>query len=413
MNHVWADPGPITPRVNEDLHPTREGHKGTERIYIVAGGSGFIGTWLVRYLLLRGERSVYILDQKRPPGDVLRHGAIFVEVELSNGPLVENCLAKIAIKCTEFTRVVAYNCSVSRAYWAVLGSLRNLQASETLYVNLAQTMPQNSVCIIHIGDSMAFRKPVQWYKWWSRQAWCQNTPDDTLPILPFGLGDRLHAFSTYAWSQGAVEMLTRSSTATASATLRVDGFVSGHADDDWLSPALQYGGGLLHSWGVPISIVHVEDVVRAALALEYVLIDSESSKARSGSVYTFSSDEVTSLDHVYEYVQRKIPGFRVIRVSPIVAYLLGWVVSFWVFVSTKLGFQISNEEERAQSVLKSSPSTLTLARFSTMQIGQLPNPANARRLTRELQFRPNFTLSQTLDGVIDESMFFKQNGNKK
>lgn len=400
MGRVRVDTGPVVQRVAKDLHSTREGYNKVERIYVIAGGSGFIGAWLVRYLLLREEKSIYILDRIRPPSDILRHGATFIDVELTNGPAVESNLAKIALKCDEATRVIVYNCSVSRSYWSV-GPLKNLQAAETLCVNVGNLMPPRRVVLIHIGDSMAYRKPVQWYKWWKKQGWFQQTPDDTLPILPFSLGDRLQAFSSYAWSQGAVETLTRSLPEIYAATLRVDGFVSGHADDNWLGPALEHGGGILHSWGAPISLVHVEDVVRAALALEFSLLDPETRDDRRGTVFTIGSNEVTSLDRIYEYVREKQPYFHIISVSPIIAYLVGYLVSF---VSVISRWNPLPQKEKGQSILRGSPYTLTLARFSTLQIGQLPNHINTKRLMEELNFQPNFTLSQTLDGVIYETV---------
>ncbi|KAJ7049493.1 hypothetical protein C8F01DRAFT_1183475 [Mycena amicta] len=53
--------------------------------YAVIGGSGFLGTYIVRLLIIRGERNVRILDVNAPPPDILNNPAVsFVKTDITS-----------------------------------------------------------------------------------------------------------------------------------------------------------------------------------------------------------------------------------------------------------------------------------------------------------------------------------------
>lgn len=388
-------------------HPSREGFPGAkERVYIVAGGSGFVGSWIVRYLLLRGEKNVYIFDRRRPTPDLVRHGAIFVEIELTGGTAIEREFASIARRCHSHTKVVIYNCSCIRRYYSEKNTDLGLQAAEILTVN-TKYFPANSVIFIHISDAMSHREPVSFWKIWDRRTWYQRSRSDMAYLIPWASKDKASAFSPYAWYQGAIESLVRS-TSIPNGCLRPEGFITGHAGDNFLSPSILYGGGLLHSGNVPISIINVEDVARAALALEYALLDPKTSSQVSGSVFSIEGT-VTTLKRVYEYIQTK-QSFHIIRVAPVVVYLFSWFVTV---VSLFLpAAPLVSRDMRRENLLCGYPMTFTLSRFSTLQIAQVPNPANRKRVHDLLKFKSNFSAAQTIDGVIRDLNFVHQKTKK-
>ena len=397
--------GPIK-RERMPNHPTREGFPGVDRWYIVAGGSGFVGSWIVRYLLLRGEKRVYIFDRRRPPADVIRHGAIFVDIELTGGVAVEKEMLRIYEQCGSDAYVIIYNCSCIRRYFAVKNVDLGLQAAENLVIN-AKLFPPDKYIIIHIGDAISHRTPVSFWKFWDRRHWTQQSRNDLAYMIPWASKDKDEAFSRYAWYQAAIESLVRS-LSCASGCLRIEGFVTGHAGDSFLSPALAYGGALLHSWNVPISIINVEDVARAALALEYTLLDPKTRSSVSGSVYTIEG-HVTTLSRIYEYIATK-QSFRTIKISPVVVYLFSWVVTvFGFFLPVP---PLHNRDMRKESILCGYPATITLSRFCTLQIAQLPNHHNHKRVLEVLKFRHNFPLAKTLDMVIEENKLLSKSGKR-
>ncbi|PRT57058.1 hypothetical protein B9G98_04678 [Wickerhamiella sorbophila] len=398
--------GPIKPEKRAQ-HPSREGFPGAkERVYIIAGGSGFTGSWIARYLLLRGETNVYILDRRRPPHDLIRHGGMYVEMELTSTIAVEREFAAIARKCHNYTKTIIYNCACIRRYYSEKNTDLGLQVAEILTVN-TKYFPNNSAVFIHIGDAMSHREAVSFWKLWDRRTWYQRSRSDLAYMIPWASKDKASAFSRYAWYQGAIESLVRS-ISIPNGSLRPEGFITGHAGDHFLSPAISYGGGLLHSADVPISIISVEDVARAALALEYALLDPKTSDMVSGSVFSIEGS-VTTLKRIYEYIQSK-QSFHIVRVAPVVVYLFSWIVS--VLSLFLPAASISGRDMRRENLLCGYPMTFTLSRFCTLQIAQVPNHVNRKRVQELLKFKPNFSAAQTIDGVLRDLKLQQEKGKK-
>ncbi|KAJ7621089.1 hypothetical protein FB45DRAFT_928310 [Roridomyces roridus] len=60
--------------------------------YAIIGGSGFLGTYIVRLLLMRGETSIRILDMN-PPGQALEHPSVsFVKCDISSLQSIRDAL---------------------------------------------------------------------------------------------------------------------------------------------------------------------------------------------------------------------------------------------------------------------------------------------------------------------------------
>lgn len=97
----------------------------TQRGYVVTGGCGTLGGWIVRLLLLRGERHVRILDLAPPPADLVDRD----EVDAVKGSITSRSDVEAALNrpFADGTRpsVVFHTASVIR-YWERLPHLYHL-----------------------------------------------------------------------------------------------------------------------------------------------------------------------------------------------------------------------------------------------------------------------------------------------
>lgn len=441
-NTAWVPIPPIA-RHTYPSHPTRGTYKSkqiSDRVYIVAGGSGFVGSWIVRYLLARGDARIFILDRFRPPPDICKPEVTFVQLDLSAGVYVDLELSRVRETVLDSTAVIVYNCCLVRRF-----DLANFRAdlgvavAEFLYVGL-RLFEHKRVFVVHVGDTLAHRAPIRnWDRVWpTRELWCQTAaPDvpDVPDVLPeVGQQDQSthfdqstqpgpawphggphpdsaedaqeRSFSAYAWHQKEVEDITLRLSdhpaVAASAVLRIEGYVSGHLGDGLLSPSIQAGYMVMHSPNAPLTLVHVEDIARGCLNLEYALTDPKTRAAYSGQRFTVGSQEVTSLQRIAEYIQEARPSFTVYRIPAVLMFIATWLLCFMYTPRP------SPRKRPRDSLLRISPGVLTFARLYTLQVGQLPNPENARRQHELLHLRNNFSLSQILDGVLSEVAYVER-----
>lgn len=414
LANIYPEIGPIKHHIYKK-HNTKVGY-GTknkdspDRIYIIAGGSGFVGSWIARYLLARGDR-VVLYDNVRPPSDLLKHGAHWAEVDLTFSAGLINEIRRTLDSVYDDTQVVIYNCALRKRY-----DLHNFRADlgmtsvETLYIAL-NNFPQKRIFIIDIGDCLSHRQPIKNSDRFvpTPELWCQTTAvgnNSTAQSLGFVDSNepdsRMGAFSSYAWHQLQVERMTRRtpdifSTAVAgSAVLLIDGFPSGHVGDGFLSPLVYQNRAVLHSEKVPFSLINVEDVARAALALEYLLLDPETRATVSSQSFVVGSPETTNLKQVFDYVKTRRSKMRVYRLPPALVYAATFLFSFVYTGKPKA------HRTWWDSVLRLTPQTLTFARFYTCQVGQVPNPANEKLQKELLAFNNNYTLHETLSSLLDD-----------
>jgi hypothetical protein len=264
-----------------------------------------------------------------------------------------------------------------------------------------RTIEKAPKCIvINVGDTIQSRRPVSWWRIFS-VPWLQQTKND---IDPVDTSSSSKFISLYAYAKAMAEKVILGSD-LVSASVRIDGFLSGHFGDTLITPALQYGGGLLHSWGVPVSIVHVEDVVRGALAVEYRLLDPDSRPAVSGQPWSVSGKEMTTLGMVYDYINKSNPHFRQIKVQPIIVLLISAYFSL-----RDLVFGSDKNTPKENALLCGAASTFTPQRFSVLQIAQIPNPANAERARSVLGYEPCFGIRDCLDGILREQKIMETRG---
>lgn len=388
-------------------HPTREAFKTeNRRVYIIFGGCEFIGAWFARYLILRKEKIIIMVDDLVPPNDVLKHGALHYYTDTSDIHSMDRTFSEILDSyCLSGAEVIVYNCIVSRRY--AQNRLHpscdlGLRSTELLLLSLTN-YEQRRVTIINISDTMSLLKPVHWMQWWKRDSWVQKLPNDSEGITPFPIEDRSDVATSYGWYQGAVESLLLTATGNyAAASLRTEGLVSGHVGDHQLTDALQFGYGVCHSPNVPVSILHVEDLVRAGLALEYMMLDPATRSQYTQRAFTVYGPEDTTLPHIYDYIKKR-RDLKVLNVDPVVAWIVGWVVTVISVILSFVGIpSITSGRSRTTNLLCPSFNSLSWARFTTVQVCRVRNHKNHERTKDLLKYRHNFHLSNIIDDIINE-----------
>lgn len=387
-----------------------------QRVYFITGGSGFLGAWVARYLILRGEANIWVLDTRKLPSDLLRHGIGHIKVDVADAEALAAAVDSVLERVRNPLAVVYHAAADVRHHdgWTMREgrSMKNAEMAKALvacfgavvqkYETGPETGPKTDdeprCVIINMGDTVQSRRPVSWWKVMGPPPWLQQTRSDTEAV---DVSSPSRFVSLYAYSKALAEKCVLAANegggALVTSSVRVDGLLSGHYGDTLLTPALRYGGGLLHSWGVPLALVHVEDAVRAAVAVEHQLLDPASRSNVAGQAFSISGKDLTTLAHVYDYIRSSVPHFRPVRVQPVIVLLVSQIVSI-----RDLLFGSDYNTRRDNSLLAGAVSTFTPQRFSVLHIAQLSNPANAERARRLLGFEPLFNVRDCLDGILRE-----------
>lgn len=405
----------------------------SKRAYLIIGDSLFLGSWIARYLVLRDEPVVHLISPKSPPKDVLRHGAVFHRGNI--GSFSPDQLHSIitdmvgvfgpqASAGSESVHLVVYFTALDPGL-AGSGEMKSLA---NCLLKSFELLPKTVKPSVILYESVVEHLSPGWFNPWNRVNWIQVTPPDT-DCPRTCLQDMF--FGKYKDNQPI-----------QAAAVKLDGFLSGHLDDPFLSPALNYQGGLNHSGSVPINLVHVEDAVRAGLLLESRVLEHRC----LDNVYTITSQvnikcgashpqglsdapSLTTLNYIYDYCS-KHTDFRPIKVHPVVALLFSSAVSAIPGIgSRRVSGYVSRDDGRRPSNIRSEPkgpkssqvstrsqsplvstsiSSLNRARFDALQVCRVPNPANEVRARAELGYEPRFSISNIVASVVHEHVIVKK-----
>lgn len=192
----------------------------TGRRYIVVGGAGFLGGWIVLHLLARGEepRRIRVLDIRAPVRQDLKEGAAaevdFVQVDISDLKAVSAAFAKSwpfieGEREPELT--VFHNAANIRFYERhpdLLPFSERINVTGTQNVLDASRRVGASTLVYTSSGSIAVRRTRLWlWPWESRPDYFVQTINDDDSIIP---KQHDHFFSNYAVSKTKAERLVRS-----------------------------------------------------------------------------------------------------------------------------------------------------------------------------------------------------------
>uniref|UniRef100_A0A060TGH0 ARAD1D23584p n=1 Tax=Blastobotrys adeninivorans TaxID=409370 RepID=A0A060TGH0_BLAAD len=361
-----------------------------EGLFIVAGGCGFTGSWIVRYLIMRGERNVVVWDRKQKLPNDIRGSTTLDSIDLTSRDHVSQALKRVHQKVTQASKVVVFNCAarIEQHRSSYFGD--NIAIATNLRDVLTDSKIKDKTVMVHIGDSISTTKPVNWLNYWNRSNWVQNSSPD--------LDDHnLHSrhVNTYAYTMHAAESILLNSDIVC-ASLRPHGFISGHLGDSFLTPALHHDGGLMHSPNVPVFLINVEDVAIGALCLEDKLANKDACPSVNHRAFSLAPLDHISFEGMYNRI-RALRDFRVIRIQPVVVLVISYIIGLYrlfireVYLST-----------REQCLLSGIAQTLTPQRFSVLQTVKLPLNENTKRTSQLIGYNCQWTAAQTVDAVVLE-----------
>ncbi|KAJ3505076.1 hypothetical protein NLJ89_g7606 [Agrocybe chaxingu] len=262
----------------------------TGRRYIVVGGSGFVGGWIVRHLLLRGEdpQNIRVIN-KRPPTrkDIQVDKIGFFSADITNPDSIRAAFAAEWPKGSNTTAgiTVFHTAAVMRYYerqesFVPRSSVVNVDGTRNV---LAAAREAGADIFIYTSSgSVPVRRTNFWIFPWQRQpdTMAQVIDDETpLPEKHSGF------FSNYAYTKSIAERLVHEAhnpeKGFRTGTLRPGIVVYGYGDGQsfhaclckrnnpsWMAKTLQ-------------SVVYVENVSYAHLLYESRLLESQSAQPTS------------------------------------------------------------------------------------------------------------------------------------
>lgn len=218
-----ADRLSSSPKIVKDVLPPRTGRR-----YIVVGGAGFLGGWIIIQLLQRGEdpKNIRIIDIRRPTRPDLRTGlaaeVAFVQVDITNAKAVEDAFqapwpdcdsSQTAPEVTVFH--TAANIRFYERHLALLPRSSKVNQGGTQNVINAARSIGVTVLIYTSSGSISVRRTRFWLWPWEKQPkyFFQLVNDDDNLIPKY----HDHFFSNYAASKALGERAVRAA----------DGFRSG------------------------------------------------------------------------------------------------------------------------------------------------------------------------------------------
>ncbi|EGN97982.1 hypothetical protein SERLA73DRAFT_74243 [Serpula lacrymans var. lacrymans S7.3] len=101
----------------DEIDLTKTVPPATQKGYAVVGGSGFLGTYLVRLLLSRGETNIRVLDLRPPPPEIISNRSVsYVRTDITSAVSVRNALLQ-PFESTGSPPSVIYHMAVIIRFW--------------------------------------------------------------------------------------------------------------------------------------------------------------------------------------------------------------------------------------------------------------------------------------------------------
>ncbi|CDM33293.1 hypothetical protein DTO013E5_9124 [Penicillium roqueforti] len=252
------------------------------RRYVIVGGTGLVGAWIVSHLLARGEdhKAIRILDLISPEQDILNKGVGWIKTDITDELAVTTAFEEPwAANVTNLALTVYHTAAIIRPQdrlksFLPLSSKVNIDGIQNV-LNAARAAGATAFIWTSSG-SVALHRPTFWIAPWATQPKrvVQVIGDSTK--LP---GSHYQFFSNYAVTKTEAEGLVRAAdnpatnfrTGCIRPTNGVYG-TGGQANNVITGLYLRNGGS--PTWARPIlqSFVHAENVSIAHLLYEQRLI---------------------------------------------------------------------------------------------------------------------------------------------
>lgn len=370
-----------------------------ETHYIITGGSGFIGSWIARFLLLRSDKNITVLDENpSAPGDLTKHGVRVVKCDLLDKEDLETALN--GLKISGKKTVVVFHAAVIQRYFLSWFSYHATVADKNVEIaqNLVDVFNDFSrstsipVVFVNVSDAVSHRKPVSWWKFWNYKSWLSQTSAPT-PKEAY--------ISSYAKSKSDAEELILSANDGknfVSASLDPMGIVCGYYGDPLLSPCLYYKGALNHGWDVPYAFLHVEDLARVALILESKLRIKNTTAKVQGKSYMISNGQLIRFEDMFNLINKTME-VKSIKINPALVLVISYGIEY---LASVLPSGRNGWKKKDDSLFSGRWWSLTSGRFDTIQLAQLPDEARIQETKDVLGFEAARTIEDTIQTTVDD-----------
>ncbi|PYH99281.1 NAD(P)-binding protein [Aspergillus ellipticus CBS 707.79] len=264
------------------------------RRYIVVGGSGLVGNWVVNHLLARGEEpsAIRVLDLQAPRGEVLDQGVAFVQTNITNEEAVLDAFSQPwppAVAALPLT--VIHNAAIIRPAerrQAFLSLCRDVNVGGTVNVLNAAKQCGASCFISTSSGSVCLRSPSFWIAPWARtpRQFVQVVDDSTEP--PTQHDD---FFGNYPVSKIEAERIVRAADDLENnfrtGCIRPANGIYGAGEDTSASiigTYLRIGGNPSWLYSIIQNFVNAENVSIAHLLYEQRLLEHTASPSRRPNI---------------------------------------------------------------------------------------------------------------------------------
>lgn len=371
--------------------------------YVITGGAGFIGAWIARFLLLRNDTDIYLLDNNSSiPGDLTKHGAKRIFCDLTDKGDLTKAVAELAKgENPESTIVVFHAAALQRYFLSTWLSLHKRIANKNVemvqnvidvFADLAATS-STPVYIINIGDAIGRSNSVPWCDLFKTSNWSRDANKTDM--------GETHYVSSFAKSKAESQELileANNGKTLITSSIELQGIVCGYYGESLLSPCMYYKGALNHCWGIPMSFLHVEDVARAALLLEIRLRGEETTKSVQAVSFLVSNGQLMRMNDVFALIKESTE-LRVIRINPALVYFLSF---FTLMLSVITSSGRNGWKMRDDSLFSGRWWSLTPSRFTTLQSCQIPNEKRMMETKKALGFEAARTTRDTIISTVSD-----------
>lgn len=368
--------------------------------YIVTGGAGFVGAWIARFLLLRNDSDILLLDNNpTAPGDLIKHGVKHIVCELTDKEEVQKIIKNLKIEPNSSV-VVFHAAAIQRYFLSWLSfhvniSNKNVEIVQILIDVFTDLSKSKSIPIyvVNIGDAISRRRPISWWMFWGYKSWAKQAVDQSTP----------KAFiSSYAQSKAESESLfleANDGKTLITGSIEPHGIICGYYGEPLLSPCLYYNGALNHCWEIPTSFLHIEDVARAALLLEIKLRNKATTTKVQGKSFLVSNGQLMRMKDVFAQIKESLKDMRVIKVNPALVLVISYATQLLslVTVSGRNGWK-----KRDDSLFSGRWWSLTPVRFTTLQLCQIPDAKRMQETKDLLDFEPARTTRDTIQSTVED-----------
>ncbi|KAF8581220.1 NAD(P)-binding protein [Ramaria rubella] len=308
--------------------------------YAIIGGSGFLGTYLIRLLLLRGETNIRVLDLSPPPDEILSHSSVsFIRTDITSLPSLRSGLSE-SFPTTKKPPAVVYHMAAIIRFWErasytwPVSYKINVQGTENVLAAVQDVVSVRSLIYTSTAD-VAIPRPNTWalgLYYLSRYPWkTVIRSDGDVPLTEAVMSE-----SCYTLSKKMAEDLIKAANGTRNGALKTGilrpGYTIVGVNDRLISSTLNMPRVPIFDKTFSQTSVNAWDVAAAHLLLEEALRKNPEEVA--GQAFLVSGPrEAWTLEDIRNAIKHYSTRPLVYQeVPPVLIYILAHTLELFLYV---------------------------------------------------------------------------------